>query len=47
MIHDESCMISCSMKKDESRPFSICNMCKVYVCGNEKKSNCFKDIHKF
>lgn len=27
----------CSSKGVESRPFSICNHCKVYLCLNDKK----------
>lgn len=36
----------CSMKKIESRPHSICSICKIHLCVNEKK-NCFKEFHEF
>lgn len=34
----------CSLKKIESRPFSVCKMCRVHLCCNEKK-NCFAAYH--
>jgi hypothetical protein len=35
----------CSIKKIESRPFSICSNCKIFLCCNEKK-NCMKEYHE-
>lgn len=36
---------SCSLKNIQSRPYSTCSTCKVYLCSNEKK-NCFADYHE-
>lgn len=34
----------CSKKKIESKPFSKCSTCKVFLCQNEKKP-CFNEYH--
>ncbi|XP_059171212.1 uncharacterized protein LOC131952523 [Physella acuta] len=36
----------CSIRKIQSRPFSKCTFCDVFLCVNEKK-NCFRDFHLF
>ena len=35
----------CQRNKVESRPHSLCSMCKVFLCCNEKK-NCFAAFHE-
>ena len=36
----------CSQNKVESRPYSQCSLCKVFLCSNKSK-NCFNEFHEF
>lgn len=35
----------CSMQKTQSKPRTVCSLCNVYLCLNDKK-NCFVDYHE-